>query len=475
MHLRRIIVPATFALSSFACSSTSSPGTTGTTGGSDGGASDTSPDQILAAGGCAAPTGAGTEHSGDISADETWTAATGPHHVTSALRVLGTLTIEPCATVSIAAGVSIEIGSSSASGKLVAHGDGSGDSVRSIRFLADGAAPWGQLLVNAKASIDLSLSAIVQGGGDVSGERGALLLLGVAGGTNDGDITRSAALDRVVIEKSASYGINLDGYATFAASSQNVWIRSSGSTDYPSAVRLEPGIAGTLPRTLSATGNVRDEILLSTNKTFMHDDTLPAIGLPFRAHGTLYVNPSADGAAVTLTVEPGVTLGFDDHAGSGMLVGSTDKRQGILVAVGTASAPITFTSGKTQKAAGDWSNITFRYTGATNHISNATIAYAGGDSGTNSFGCGPKSNDSAIIVYGQGAGSAGIGQFVDHTTFDDIAGTTVIVSGWTDDQGPNLATANTFGPATPSCKVSRPHRTGGGDTCDGGRTTCWSP
>jgi len=443
-----------------------------------GGDIDPTPEELASGGSCSAATGAGTTHEGSITADETWTAAAGPHRITQNLSILGTVTIEPCAVVEIGAGKILTVGSTTAAGRLVAQGtaklvDGRRD-VRPVTFrAADASAKWGKLFVNAKATVDLAVTALRDGGGETTDEQGTIVASGEAGGTNDAPISRNLRVDRVLVEGSGSYGVNLAGWGAFVDGSDKLWIRNGGSPTLPSAMRIEPGVASTLPKTLAFTGNVRDEILLRTNKAFMRTDTFVARGVPYRASSPLYVNPSADGAAVTLTLEAGVTLGFDANAG--IVVGSSDNRLGNLVAVGTPAAPVVFTSAKEQKVAGDWANINFRYSRAgESRIDYARVEYAGGESGTSSFGCGPADNDSAIIVQGQGVADTGpAASLIDHTTFSNIAGTTVIVSGWTDDSGPNLTNANTFGAGIPGCRVSRPQRTGGGDTCDGGRTTCW--
>src|SRR5687767_13732808 len=67
-------------------------------------------------GDCPELTGAGTQHAGFITADETWTAADSPHVVMSELSVRGaTLTIEPCAVVVLAEGVNFVVGDNSGS------------------------------------------------------------------------------------------------------------------------------------------------------------------------------------------------------------------------------------------------------------------------------------------------------------------------------------------------------------------------
>ncbi len=439
---------------------------------------DPTPDELAKRGSCPAPTGPGTSHQGTISADETWTAATSPHRLTADVQVRAKLTIEPCAVVLLGGGFGIDVGSNTSKGSLVAHGtsqlvNGALD-VRPVTFDAvDPVAKWSQISVEPMGTADLAVVAIQNGGLVTVGERGALLVRGVAGGTNDGDPLRSTTLNGVLIEKSATYGMNLEAWGTLTAASRKVWIRGSGATDYPYPLRLEPGIAGTLPTDIVLTGNMKDEILLFTNKTFLRDDTFANHGVPYHARGAIYLAANTDNVTAKLTIAPGVTVAFEENVGSGIYVGSSNVRPGILEAVGTAAAPIVFTSAKAQKAPGDWLSLYFKSIPATgSHLSYVRVEYAGAVGGTTGFGCGPSDNNGAVFIRGvgdQGAPSV----FIDNTTFDNIGGSTVIVSGWIDDAGPNFSPTNTFGATTPACKVSRPRRTGAGDVCDGGRTTCW--
>jgi len=440
---------------------------------------DPSPDDLAQRGSCEDPTGPGTDHAGTISAAETWTGAGSPHRVTSDLVVKATLTLEPCAVVLVGSSVHITVGSASEAGSIVGHGTselvGGVLDVRPVTLDAlTPAAKWAQLIIEPKGTLDLDVAAIQNGGQPTVNEPGMLVVRGVAGGTNDGAVTRSAKLTRVLLEGSASYGVNLEGWGGFDAASAKVWIRSSGGSASPYPIRAEAGVVGTLPIDLVLSGNMKDEIQLRSSKAFMRDDTFADHGVPYHVTGSLYVNASTDGAPVKLTIAAGVTLAFEDLA-SGITIGSSMTRQGILEAIGTAAEPIVFTSARPSKAAGDWQNLSFRASPATgNRVSYARVEYAGADSQTNSFGCGPGDNDGAVWIQGSGGDQMPPGSaFIDNTTFDHIAGTTVIVSGWIDDAGPNFSTSNTFGAATPSCKVSRPRRSGAGDVCDGGRTTCW--
>jgi hypothetical protein len=475
-----LLVTVLGAGSAAACTetTTSTPAPTPTGDGGTTGSADLTPDEIVAGGSCAAQAGEGTKHEGIITKDEVWTAEGSPHRVTFTLDIRAKVTVEPCARILVSPNAGITVGSNTDAGSLVAKGTasiaGATRDVRPIVFEAeDPAEGWPKLQIDPKGTADLSIVALVNGGAESSDQQGALVVSGVAGGTNDGDVTRSVTVDRVVVEKSKQWGVNLDAWGGFTAASDKLWIRSGGSDKLPSAIRIEAGVASTLPKTLTITGNKANEILIKSSKAFMRDDTFGDFSVPYHVLGPLYVRPSKDAAPVTLTIQPGVTVGFEDAAGSGMFIGDTEARQGVLKAVGTADAPITFTSGKTVPAAGDWMSLYFGYA-TSSRVENAVVQYAGGESGTNSFGCGPKDNDGAVFIGGTGSDEKGpASAFITNTRFENIAGTTVIVSGWTDDAGPNFAPTNTFGSGTPSCKVSRPKRSGAGDTCDGGRDVCW--
>jgi RHS repeat-associated protein len=80
-------------------------------------------------------------------------------------------------------------------------------------------------------------------------------------------------------------------------------------------------------------------------------------------------------SGVTLTIEPGVTVKGDSSF-------RTLRVEGSLSAVGTAGAPIVFTS-SSDSAAGQWNGIHFASTSGSSTIAHAQIRY-GGDSGASS-------------------------------------------------------------------------------------------
>lgn len=117
------------------------------------------------------------------------------------------------------------------------------------------------------------------------------------------------------------------------------------------------------------------------NGGFMANDTTwSAANSPyFVTDGSVLVNPD-----VTLTIEPGTVIWFDKA--SGLTV------RGSLIAQGSTTQPITFTSPHITAQAGDWNNIVFHeqstdalFDADGNYLSGSIIQYAyleyGGDTG----------------------------------------------------------------------------------------------
>jgi hypothetical protein len=102
-------------------------------------------------------------------------------------------------------------------------------------------------------------------------------------------------------------------------------------------------------------------------------------GSPYIVIGnTLVVN------GVTLTIEPGVVVKFDDS--------TVLQIDGELIAIGTATNRITFTSNQTNPHAGDWGKI---------HFSDTCVSAVFDTSGNYVSGCIMKYCD---VLYGGGIG-----------------------------------------------------------------------
>lgn len=88
--------------------------------------------------------------------------------------------------------------------------------------------------------------------------------------------------------------------------------------------------------------------------------TLTQANSPYRVQGSVRILPN-----VTLTIEPGVTIAFDDE--------SRFRIEGNLIAVGSESQPIHFTR---SPGAGSWNGLQFRQSTGDNLIQHAVLHYA---------------------------------------------------------------------------------------------------
>lgn len=407
---------------------------------------------------CPTATGAGTEHKNDITADEVWTLAGSPHRITYNARILSTVRVEPCATVLIDEGFSITLGNTpSVAGTLIAKGERGVDKngapiQRPVTFAAaDPTKPWGSIFVNPAGKLDLENVILRDGANPSSDQNGGGVVVAYGNGVASGAVVKSVRAVDVAIDKSRGYGFNFQVFSGFTDDSSKIAVTNSGRDTAAFPIRLLPGALSTVP-TVTLVGNTANEVEIIADNTAIISDTIKSRGVPYRVMGRMRVAPVSDGAAVSLTIEAGVTLRFDTTGDSGLLIGSSDLRQGILIAEGTVAAPITFTSGKPTPAPGDWKNIYFAYTpNSGNKLTNAIIEYAGGFSGAQGYGCGPAENDASILILSGRPNDA----FIQNTSFKNGGGDTGLLLGWSSDQtGPDFVATNTF-TSMPACKVSR--------------------
>lgn len=411
-------------------------------------------DAMARGGDCAAPSGAGVDHSGDITSDEVWRAADGPHRIDSRVRVLADVTVEACARVVFGEAGALQVGSTDKNGKLIAKGTRTADALSPVLFgAADPAKSWGAIVVDTKGFVDLSYTVIADGDAPAMQQSGggALRVHGASSPSNGGTPVVSPAVraDWLLVDRSRGAGINLLHYAAFTEDSRGVAVRGSKSDP----LRIEIGAVSTVPEEIVLDGNEHDEIAVDQTWQGTLSHTFKKRGFPYRVLSAIYLHPIENGDPAVMTIEPGVTLRFATKSGpGGVYVGTTKERMGQIVARGTAAEPIVFTSPNAAPAPGDWLGLWFRYYPARgNAIENAVVEYAGAQSGASSHGCGPRENDASILILGGRPDEA----FVKRTTLRRGAGKTGIVSGWVSNlDGPSFKADNVF-EEMPACVVSR--------------------
>lgn len=143
--------------------------------------------------------------------------------------------------------------------------------------------------------------------------------------------------------------------------------------------------------------------------TISSSTTWTVVGTPYRASSNVVVAETA-----TLTVEPGVTVLFE--------TGKALEVQGELVARGTDSAPIVFTSSQDPPSPGDWANISF-----TDSSVDATYDIDGNYVDGSVL-------EHCVVRYGGGGDIAAVtirsaAPFVGHCSITDSAGGGVLVDG----------------------------------------------
>lgn len=375
---------------------------------------------------CVAPTGPGVMHPGSINAAETWTAADSPHILQYDTSIYAPVTIEPCAEVLIGAGHIVTVRDG---GALTAEGT----ATKRIHIGAqDPSKPYARIHFSGRPG-RFAYVTFDGGGAPLNTADYNQGLLDFQGDV-DSPTQESLFVDHVTISGSLSNGIQLGSNAGFVKGSDALVIK--GAAAYPLSIcarSVENVPVG------NYTGNTIDQILLPVTarndyvdeSTTLHERGVPyMVGTPVSA-GSLVVGAATGKPAVTLTIEPGVTMKFKKD---GVLrisnFTTTLPASGALVAVGTPEKKITFAANV--PAPGGWLGLRYGDLPLTNNrLEYARIENAGGPSSSGSGSCPDNEelmNDAAIRISGWPST-----QFVKNT---EIVGspTNGIDRGWRDDR-----------------------------------------
>lgn len=396
------------------------------------------------------------------------------------------LTVEPGVTVTFASGAYFSIGmaqTAAAPGGLQALGTAASPIVLTSGAANPSAGAWGGVYFNPTADTTSTLShAVVK----YAGQQFAPLLntpidLGsiyVDAGTAS-PLSNSTPLhillSSLTVSDNGGSGIVFFGpYAGFAASSGALTITDWASGGYP--IVIDANSADTLPTTLTTgsgqqggIGIIAEEANISGGGSdlLVHDETWPALPIPYIVDASDYSSTGSgcgimvDGttsATITLTITAPNTVEFQKPATGGAcgIYVSQNHSGGQIVANGTASAPIVFTSVQATPAPGDWAGITVSSDTTdfgTTSFAYCTLSYAA----ATTYGAPPGSSElyfdgfAACLPSGGGPGTAG--PQVTNCAFTNYAGCAIdgldlLNEGTTYGASTTGTNGNTFTPAS---------------------------
>lgn len=298
-------------------------------------------------------------HEGTITEDETW-SANDTHIVDGSFYISGcTVTIMPGTVIKMSQGANIEVGNEPNS-KLIAQGTADQPITFTSGLSEKNPGDWEYIYFDegTLSSTILEYCTFEYGGGDDYWN----FMMAI----DDCEIT----VKNCTFRHSASMGIKTYDLAKFNSFDNNT-LESCASY----LVSILPNAVHTLSNTSSYTATDFGILVNAYNSSEFNlpNATWYKQDVPYYLNYTLEIG--ADQGA-SLTIEEGTTIKM--MADTKIEVGYNN--QGALIAEGTSSAPITFTSAATNVAAGDWEYIWFdEYALNTSSLEYCTIEYAGGD------------------------------------------------------------------------------------------------
>jgi parallel beta-helix repeat protein len=335
-----------------------------------------------------------TNVSGTLSSDTTWLASASPYIVIDSVVVSSgrTLTVEPGVTVKFNGGKSLVV-----LGKLIAVGT----STAPITFTSSAASPargsWGYIEIQAGANpaSEFTFATISYGGG---GGSGALKVVNGTANLNNVTVTESStsgirlesssaqSLNQVTVSSCTSSGVHIEGqtglntianstfsgngaYGINLAGGARASVTNSAftnNTDYAIGAQVHTDLQGLTGLTATGNGSGAKNSIGYRGGYLYGNETWRNGSLGYVITGNVIVQ-----SPHVLTVEPGSTIKFT--SGRFLYIG------GRLSAIGTSTAPITFTSSAASPARGSWGYIQIQ-AGANpaSEFEFATISYGGG-------------------------------------------------------------------------------------------------
>ncbi len=260
------------------------------------------------------------------------------------------LTVDPGVTVSVEAGSYLVVGINSPGGLQA-----KGTAAKPVTFTSftQTAGSWaGILFGDQTVNSSLTSTTVSYGGGTQSGVGTGVSFSGAIMEEGDGTTPVLLALNSVTVNNNGANGFVFAGpEAGLATGSGNLTVSDWAAGSYPYVI--DANQAGTLPITLAAgTGSGAPVVALACQGgqdcgnplTVDHDQTWPALPMPYYVETPAGVNVQGANGVATLTIAAPNTLEFVDGMFSSLQVDNLDLGTGELIAVGTAANHIVFKS-----------------------------------------------------------------------------------------------------------------------------------
>ena len=276
-----------------------------------------------------------TVHMGDINANETWQE--GLHLVFGFVTVRNaTVTIMPGAVVFFSEGANLEVGTDTdvTTATLIANGT----SLKPILFTADSDAPtagfWDHIIFGDGDSGNSVLRhcTVEYGGGD-----GSLDAILKVYGTE-------VTIENSTFRHSAMYGLSVESTGSFKSFTNNTVSDCANASMYISPAQVH---------TIGLSNTFSGYVSIMSGSVSASNAAWKKLNVHYRM-GVVYVGSEQ---GTTLTLEPGTIFQFSSWIS--LHVGTSATSKATLIANGTASQPITFTSADVLPSAGDWESIKF--------------------------------------------------------------------------------------------------------------------
>lgn len=293
------------------------------------------------------------EVEGYIRENTTWQAGA-TYKVTGNVYVEGAILTIPAGTiVKFESNTGIIVGGASGSA-LIANGTATNGILFTSAAPQPSAGDWNYLNFEEGTSQNTILNyCIVEYGGDYADYAGMIYL------ENDVKIT----ITNSTIRHSAAFGIK--------AANNDEFVSFTGNT-VSDCAGYAIGMEGNFVHTIGTNNDITGGILIDDGTYSQNDATWNFQTCPYIIDGNLYIEHTS---GAQLTIEAGNTIQFTQN--SGIYIGYTSDAYGTLIANGTQSSPITFTSTASTKQGGQWNRLYF----GEGNTNNSSLTYCNIEAG----------------------------------------------------------------------------------------------